>query len=293
MLEENGRLLRVTREAMGLSYAEVEEATKVREFYLQKLEEGNLAELPGRIYAIGFMESYAKFLGLDAEPFVAEVKEYYAGNSTDTGFETYISGKKVIQTVTEGGTPEQWHEAKNKAATRLSDRNAKAENANRLRASAYSNVAMGRPLRTRNHRFGKRFLWILLGSLVVVLLLMLYLLQDNPQLPGFMGGDNPPPVADNVVEELAPVTVIVTAGDEEIWLGYKADGGENNQVTLAPGLSQGLVADEHLYLRFNKATKTRVEYNGEVLEDFSGGYDVWNINFYPDDYAGYADQPTE
>ena len=292
MLEENGRLLKVTRESMGLSYAEVEEATKVREFYLQKLEEGNLADLPGRIYAIGFVETYAKFLGLDAAPFVAGVKEYYAGISADTGFEAYVSGKKVVQTVTEGGAPEQLHEAKSKAAARLTDRNVKAEDANRLRASAYSNVAMGRPLHTRNRRFGKRFLWILLGSLVVVLLLMLYLLQDNPQLPGFLGGSEPPPVADNVVEA-APVTVIVTAGDEEVWLGYKADGGENMQVTLAPGLSQGLVADEHLYLRFNKATKTRVEYNGEVLEDFSSGYDIWNINFYPDDYAGYADQPTE
>ena len=292
MLEENGRLLKVTREAMGLSYAEVEEATKVREFYLQKLEEGNLADLPGRIYAIGFVETYAKFLGLDSAPFVAGVKEYYAGSSADTGFEAYVSGKKVVQTVTEGGAPEQLHEAKSKAAARLTDRNAKAEDANRLRVSAYSNVAMGRPLHTRNRRFGKRFLWILLGSLVVVLLLMLYLLQDNPQLPRFLGGSEPPPVADSVVEA-APVTVIVTAGDEEVWLGYKADGGENMQVTLAPGLSQGLVADEHLYLRFNKATKTRVEYNGEVLENFSGGYDIWNINFYPDDYAGYADQPTE
>ncbi len=49
MLEENGKLMRITRETLGYTYAQVEEATKVREFYLQLLESGDLAHMPGRI----------------------------------------------------------------------------------------------------------------------------------------------------------------------------------------------------------------------------------------------------
>ena len=68
MLEENGKLMRITRETLGYTYAQVEEATKVREFYLQLLENGDLAQMPGRIYAIGFADTYARFLGMDPAP---------------------------------------------------------------------------------------------------------------------------------------------------------------------------------------------------------------------------------
>lgn len=291
MLEENGRLLRIARETMGLSYAEVEEATKVREYYLQLLEEGDLAGLPGRIYAVGFAETYAKFLGLSPEPIVEDIKAYYAENSANTGFEAYVSGKKVVQAVAEGGafTPE----ARYKAESHMADKNTKAEAANQLRASAYANVALGRPIRTRNRSFGKRFLWVLLGSAVVALLVVLYLLQDNPQLPGFFRGENPPPVAENDLQtEAALITLIVTAGDETVWLGVNCDG-TDSQITLEPGISQAFTGSERIYLRFNKATHTEVIYNGETLTDFSLGQDIWNMNFYPDSYEGFGDTNPE
>ncbi len=294
MLEENGRLLKVTREALGYSLAEVEEATKVREYYLQLLEDGDLSGMPGRIYAIGFAETYAKYLGLDPAGLLEDIKAFYAQNSADVGFEAYVSGKKVVQAVAEGGSPNAaWHEVKDKAESRLSDQNAKAENANQLRASAYANVAMGRPIKSRSRRFGKRFLWVLLGSVVIILLLALYLLQDNPELPGFLQGNEPPPVAEGEVQtNAAPVTIIVTALDEEIWVGATVDDAEHSQVTLSPGLSQAFTAQNHVYLRFNKATHTKVEYNGQTLEGFSNGSDVWNFNFYADTYDGHADQPA-
>ncbi len=293
MLEENGRLLRVTREALGYTWADVEDAIKVREYYLKQLEEGDLSGMPGRVYALGFAETYAKFLKLDPSLLLADIKEYYAKNSSDVGYEAYVSGKKVVQAVAEGGAPNAaWHEVKDKAESRLSDQNAKAANANQLRASAYANAAMGRPIRSRSRRFGRRFLWLLLGSVVIILLLALYLLQDDPQLPAFLQGSQPPPVADTDVQT-APVTLIVTAVDEEIWVGATMDGVEHQQVTLAPGLSQAFTADEHVYLRFNNATHTKVEYNGQTLEDFSGGAAIWNFNFYADDYEGHGDAPAQ
>ena len=101
MLEENGRLLRVTREALGYTWADVEDAIKVREYYLKQLEEGDLSGMPGRVYALGFAETYAKFLKLDPSLLLADIKEYYAKNSSDVGYEAYVSGKKVVQAVAE------------------------------------------------------------------------------------------------------------------------------------------------------------------------------------------------
>lgn len=285
MLEENGRLLKTARETRSLTYAEVEEATKVREYYLQLLEAGDLAKLPGRIYALGFAETYARYLGLDPAPIVADIKAYYAANSPDSGFEAYVSGKKVVQTVAEGGAfvPE----VQEKGEKHLADRNTKAEDANKLRTAAYANAALGRPIRTRKRRFGKRFLWVLLGSLMVVLLLVLYTLQGNGDIPGATDDNNNVPGV--TVPEAAPISIIVTAKDEAVWVGANVDNGNSSQVTLQPGISYAFEGQELVYLRFNNAGHTEVMYNGQILTGYNEGNAVWNMNFYPDSWVGFAD----
>jgi len=62
--------LRKAREAKGLELKEVEEITKIRSKYLQALEEGDYGVLPGGVYTVGFLRSYAHFLDLDAESIV-------------------------------------------------------------------------------------------------------------------------------------------------------------------------------------------------------------------------------
>lgn len=285
MLEENSRLLKLAREAKGLSYAEVEEATKVREYYLQLLESGDIDKLPGRIYALGFAETYARFLEMDPAPLLDDIKAHYAAASADAGFEAYVSGKKVVQAVGEGGsfTPD----VKEKAEQHLTDKNVKSEEVTRLRTAAYSNAALGRPIRTRKRSFGRRFLWLLLASIVVALLLVLYMLQDGASLPGM---DTPGGPQGSVVnEEQTQISVIVTALDEPIWVGINVDDGDVSQISLETGLSYAISGRELVYLRFNKATHTQVEYNGKVLENFHQGNDVWNVNFYADSWEGFDD----
>lgn len=63
---EIGKTLREAREARNLTLAEVEEATKIRKYYLSALEDEDFQALPGQVYAIGFIKNYARFLGLDA-----------------------------------------------------------------------------------------------------------------------------------------------------------------------------------------------------------------------------------
>jgi len=69
-----GEELRRARELKGLSLRDVEEATKIRMKYLIALEADDFEALPGRVYVIGFLRTYARFLGINDENLVNQVK---------------------------------------------------------------------------------------------------------------------------------------------------------------------------------------------------------------------------
>src|SRR5271163_1210222 len=61
-----GDELRRRREALGLDLADAAGALRIKPAYLAALEAGHPEELPGAVYAIGFMRAYADHLGLDS-----------------------------------------------------------------------------------------------------------------------------------------------------------------------------------------------------------------------------------
>jgi cytoskeleton protein RodZ len=63
-MAELGQLLRETREAKGLTLADVELATRIRASYLEALEAEAYDCLPGEVSVRGFLRNYAAFLGL-------------------------------------------------------------------------------------------------------------------------------------------------------------------------------------------------------------------------------------
>ncbi len=71
-----GPQLKARRQALRMSLAQVEVATKIRGKYLTALEAGNYDKLPNDIYSRGFVQNYANHLGLDgaalATDYVAE-----------------------------------------------------------------------------------------------------------------------------------------------------------------------------------------------------------------------------
>jgi cytoskeleton protein RodZ len=72
----SGSGLRQRREALGLTLADAERATRVRSRYLEALEEGRLDQLPpGSGYRRVFLRDYALFLGLDPGPLLATLIE--------------------------------------------------------------------------------------------------------------------------------------------------------------------------------------------------------------------------
>ena len=62
-----GADLRAARERLGWALADVAAMLRIRPSYLEALEAGRLNNLPGNVYALGFLRSYATALGLDAE----------------------------------------------------------------------------------------------------------------------------------------------------------------------------------------------------------------------------------
>ena len=62
-----GEMLRAARQDMGVSLAEVEQATKIRRRYLVALEDEDFLALPETIYVVGILRTYAQYLGLDPE----------------------------------------------------------------------------------------------------------------------------------------------------------------------------------------------------------------------------------
>ena len=62
-----GERLKQARLERGISLEEAEKATKIRRAYLAALEEEDFDRLPSAIYAKGFLQVYARYLGLNIE----------------------------------------------------------------------------------------------------------------------------------------------------------------------------------------------------------------------------------
>jgi len=67
-----GYTLRTKREKKKLSLEDVAAKLCIKEMYLKALEDGHYYVFPSRVYGIGFLRTYAKFLGLDSDLMVAE-----------------------------------------------------------------------------------------------------------------------------------------------------------------------------------------------------------------------------
>lgn len=74
-LEELGAALRRAREAKGLSLRDVQAELRIRQRYLEALEEGRWQDIPGATYARGFARSYGRFLGVDVEPYLQALRQ--------------------------------------------------------------------------------------------------------------------------------------------------------------------------------------------------------------------------
>lgn len=74
-----GEILRRTRVYYGQSLEQVEAILRIRATQLDAIEKGDLEQLPGRVYAIGFVRAYSEYLGLDGDKMVHLFKTQSVG----------------------------------------------------------------------------------------------------------------------------------------------------------------------------------------------------------------------
>ena len=78
-----GQELRAGRLRRGDDLATVSRVLKIRKDHLEAVEEDKLENLPGKTYALGFVRSYAGYLGLDAAEMVERFKQEISGRNDE------------------------------------------------------------------------------------------------------------------------------------------------------------------------------------------------------------------
>jgi len=84
-----GVTLRGAREEAGMSLADAATALRIQAWQLGAIEQGRFSDLPGQVYAIGYLRSYAEHLGFDGEAAVRRLKEELIGEDTRPGRLTF------------------------------------------------------------------------------------------------------------------------------------------------------------------------------------------------------------
>ncbi len=76
-----GAELYAARLRAGLELSDVSQRLRIRLQHLESIERGAFDEIPGRIYAIGFLRTYAEFLGFDGDDIVNRFKAETGGGA--------------------------------------------------------------------------------------------------------------------------------------------------------------------------------------------------------------------
>ena len=74
-----GEILKKARFEKQLTLEEVAKTTKIRQEFLEALEEDNFSKLPSYTSGRGFLKNYAEFLGLSSAPILAIFKRDFGG----------------------------------------------------------------------------------------------------------------------------------------------------------------------------------------------------------------------
>ena len=78
-LADIGAMLRRRREEVGQELATISAVTHIKPIYLKAIEEGRRKDLPGTAYMIGYIRTYADYLGFDGNRLITDYHAELAG----------------------------------------------------------------------------------------------------------------------------------------------------------------------------------------------------------------------
>lgn len=100
-----GEVLAEGRHQKGITPKDVEKYIKIRAKYISALEQNDFDIIPGQAYVVGFIKTYANFLGLDGAELVRRYQEDFGSSAQSNDYKIYnvsIAGPELNKP--EGGT---------------------------------------------------------------------------------------------------------------------------------------------------------------------------------------------
>jgi len=280
-MQELGQWLKKTRVELGITLVEMEEKTKIRQRYLEAIEAGDMKSLPEPVYTLGFLRSYARQINVDENQVAQYYKDWQASQNTSIGEENVVlqqqpaKGKKQIPTKTNE-----------------------------------ENVSKTKPVQpvygyteTRDRRFAKGFVWVILIVIVIGALVALYVvgkrnsqndtpitnppaaqqpINQEPQIPEDVEPiiDEPvnnEPTGDNAVA-YEGVNLTITAETDNCWLGITVDG-EYSEDTIEKGMRKVITGNELVKVRYGSAGAVTVVFNGVAMDPIGKVGEVKTVEY--------------
>ncbi len=274
-MQELGQWLKKTRVETGMTLAEMEEKTKIRQRYLEAIEAGDMKSLPEPVYTLGFLRSYARQINVDEN----QVAQYY--KDWQTSQKTSADSEAEIKLQNPSGKEKKQVKPQEKE---------KKERQVKPAHPIYSYTE------TRDRRFRKGFGWVIIVIVVIAAVAALYMLGKNSGKGGDTPSDNPAqqqqpanqapqipeeptdgqpiddtPTIDEPTTEnpmtYTGVNLIITAETGDCWLGITVDG-KYSQETLAKGMVKEVTGDQLVKIRYGNPGAVKVVFNGETMESF-------------------------
>ena len=131
-MSEIGRRLRDARQERGEDLYDIADYLRIRPAYLFALEEGDFGATPGRPYALGFLRTYADYLGFDGQDLVGGLKHPRAGARGDKNVRSGQSRARGARSPA-AGIAQDLHRSRPLAARRPRSRGGRLARRARLR----------------------------------------------------------------------------------------------------------------------------------------------------------------
>jgi cytoskeleton protein RodZ len=255
-----GAIWKNRREAMGRTLDEAATALRVSRRFLRGIEEGNFNGFPDRVFSMGFIRAYAKYLSLDPGPVLVEYEKTV---------ELHAEGEAVAQL-----RPE-WLERERERGSRKATYTI-AAGAVLLLGVILAWISM----RTAEHPPVSR---PLMEPPAATAPSRTAAPEDNASAAG-KGNDNLVASAPTMatVGGGGPLTgpfQLFLEASEHTWVMYSFDDGEPIDVTLYAGDKISIQAKRHISLKIGNAGGVVGTLNGQRLPPFGERGQVRNLSF--------------
>ena len=298
-MSELGSLLKTTREEQKKTIKDVVDDTRIREPFINIMEDGRFKDLPSYLHAYGFVKKYAEFLGLDYENVVwplfsrecpkdgaisksttqEEISpEDYTPQTTETSF--LENGEKtskkpmyvffVIIVLAAVGYAGYYLYSSNYFSTSLSSSNTPASQQATVVTNNEPTITFADDNQSDNSSYFNYY-----GSSI----------YDNNTDNNSLINSAEPAFVDPLFAQNIPTPVIIEPEkitvrfSEDCWFKYRTDKGEENTIDATRGTVLNIEFDKTFRVEIGNAIAVSIDYAGQTYDNFGRRKMVRILNY--------------